>query len=117
MHIPIPTKHKAGVKKINLGIDEQFVKCPACESHKMADVMVRGQYYHFLHITIFPFGKEVNIICQECGIKRYELPFDESLFSNYEDMKRRFRHPWYTYIFAGIALLITLTVIYHHLTS
>ena len=31
------------------------------------------------------------------------FPFDQSLTSNYNEVKHKFRHPWFTYI--GIALI------------
>ncbi len=91
-----------GTKKAFIGIDEVMIKCPACEAHNFADVMVNSIYYHIYFIPIFPIGKEVNIVCQKCGLRRYDLPLSESIFGNINELNRKFRHPWYTYLFVLI---------------
>jgi hypothetical protein len=102
-----------GVRKATIGIDEFMVRCPACEADNFADVMITSNYYHVYYIPIFPFEKEVNIICEKCGLKRYNVPFDPQFFKNYYEIKNKFRHPWYTYTFVGfVALLILIGIIF-----
>jgi hypothetical protein len=95
-----------GKQQTAIDVDEFLVKCPCCETHSWADVMVLSIYYHIYWIPIFPFDKEANIICQTCGLKRFGVPFDAVLISNYNEVKGRFRHPWFTY--TGVATLILL---------
>ena len=94
-----------GVKKAAIGMDEFMIKCPSCEVDNFADVMITSNYYHFWFIPIFPIEKEANIVCQKCGLRRYNVPFNSRTFKNYEEIKHKFRHPWYTYLIAALVLL------------
>lgn len=100
-----------GNKQTPIGFDEFLVKCPCCETHSWADVMVLSNYYHMYWIPMFPFDKNANIICKECGLKRYGRSFDSNLISNYREVKSNFRHPWFTYLGVGILSLLFLAVI------
>jgi C4-type Zn-finger protein len=100
-----------GVNKATIGIDEFLVKCPACEADNFADVLVTSNYYHMYYIPIFPFEKEVTLVCQNCGLKRYNVPFVPQLFKNYYEIKNKFKHPWYTYLFIGFVSFLILTAI------
>lgn len=73
--------------------------------------MILSNYYHIYWIPIFPFEKDANIICKKCGLKRYGSSFDASLLSNFNEVKGRFRHPWFTYIDAATLTLIFLAVV------
>jgi len=97
-----------GVKKATIGLDEMLVKCPSCEADNFADIMITSNYYHIYFVPIFPFEKEANIICQKCGLKRYDVPFNARTFKNYAGVKNKFRHPWYTYFFVGVMALVIL---------
>ena len=92
-----------GRRHATIGMDEFLLRCPSCESHQYADVMILSNYYHLYFIPIFPFDKHANIICNKCGYKRYGVAFDDRIFSNYEEIKRKYRHPFYTY--TGIVIL------------
>ncbi len=97
-----------GSKQTPVGYDELFVKCPCCETHNWADTMVMSKYFHIYWLPMFPFDKAVNLICKKCGLKRYDLSFDARLISNLDEIKGRFRHPWFTY--SGIALFSFIVV-------
>jgi len=98
-----------GVQKTNIGIDEFMIKCPSCEADNFADFMITSNYFHVFFIPIFPFEKEANVFCQKCGLKRYNIPFGPGLFKNYYEIKNKFKHPWYTYLF--ILFVIAIIVI------
>ena len=91
-----------GVKKATIGMEEMMVKCPSCEVDNYADVMITSNYYHFWYVPIFPFEKEANIVYQKCRLRRYNVPFNSRTFKNYDEVKHKFRHPWYTYFVAGL---------------
>ena len=100
-----------GVKKATIGIDEFMVNCPSCEADSFADLMITSNYYHFYFIPIFPFEKEANIICQKCGLKRYNVPFESNVIKNLYEIKNKFKHPWYTYslpLFISLIVIITI---------
>lgn len=100
-----------GVKKATIGIDEFMVNCPSCEADSFADFMITSNYYHFYFIPIFPFEKEANIICQKCGLKRYNVPFESNVIKNLYEIKNKFKHPWYTYslpLFISLIVIITI---------
>jgi hypothetical protein len=102
----IPAKYGTATSPINIG--EYIIKCPSCESSQWADVMVMSHYYFFFFIPIFPTAKDANVFCKKCGLKRYGMSFDAKLISEYEQVKKEYRHPWYTYFGAGLAALIIL---------
>ena len=95
-----------GVRQKPIDIDEVVVKCPSCEKLSSADIMVIGKYFHFFWLPFCPTEKELNIICKECGLKRYGLNFDSTFISNFEEIKSKFNHPWSSYL--GLTLLIVL---------
>ena len=96
---------KYGITKSPINIGEYMIKCPSCESDQMADVMILSNYAYFFVIPIFPVGKEANVFCKNCNLKRYGAGFDSKLISNYEEIKSLYRHPWFTYIGVAIILL------------
>jgi hypothetical protein len=98
-----------GEKQTPIGLDEFLVKCPSCETHSWADVMVTSHYFHFYYLPISPTDKDANVICKTCGLKRYGIPFDQNLISNYNEVKSRYRHPWFTY--SGLAIIILIIIL------
>lgn len=100
----IPVIH--GVKDSIIGMDEFLVKCPACEAHQWADVMVISNYAHIYYLPLFPVDKAANVICQNCGLRRYNISFNKTLISDYDEVKKGFRHPWINY--SGITLIAAL---------
>jgi len=104
---------KYGVASSPIDIGEYLLKCPSCESDQWADVMVISNYYYFFFVPISPIGKEVNVFCKTCGLKRVGAPFNSKLFSNYEEIKHLYRHPWFTYIGIGsFALLFFIILLF-----
>jgi hypothetical protein len=85
-------------KETPIDVDEFLVKCPSCEKHSWADVMIISRYFSYGRIPMFPSSKEANVICKTCGLKRYGMSFNPNLISNYEEVKRKYKHPWWTYI-------------------
>jgi hypothetical protein len=107
-----------GTKDTPIGIDEQFCYCQSCEGDSLADIMILSTYFHIYYLPLFPVSKEVNIICQKCGMKSYGLPFNSKVIKNYSEIKSKFKHPWFTYIFLGFILfLILIAIISEHFTS
>lgn len=95
---------KYGVATSPIDIGEYMVYCPSCECDQWADVMILSNYYYFFVVPIFPVSKEANVCCKECGLKRYGSSFNSQLLSNYEQIKKYYRHPWFAYI--GVAILV-----------
>ena len=100
-----------GTKETPIAIDEFLIKCPSCEGYSPADVMVISKYFHFAWIPFFPIEKEANVICKTCGLKRYGMNFDEKSIDNFEQIKGKFKHPWFTYIGSSIFILIIVSII------
>ena len=103
---------KYGVGSVSIDIGEYMVYCPCCEGHCVADTMVISNYYHFLQIPVFPIGKEANLACQTCGLKRYGAGYNSKTFANFEQIKHLYKHPWFTYIGVGFASIFPLLAIY-----
>ncbi len=109
---------KFGIYQVFVDVDENLMTCPSCEHDTWADIMMISNYYHFYFVPVFPTSKEVNAICTVCGFKRNGIPFDEKHFSNYQELKNKFKHPWYTYTGAGIAMgIILLIIIFNSLSQ
>lgn len=104
-----------GTKIIPVGVDEFFIKCPVCESHQYADVMIESHYYHFYFIPMMPYDKTALIICQNCGLKRNRMDFSDQWFSNYKEIRSKFRHPWYAWLGAGFLGLVFASLIIKNL--
>jgi hypothetical protein len=73
--------------------------------------MVLSRYFHIYWVPMFPFEKDVNIIWQKCELKHYDVPFASSMIKNYNEVKGKFRHPWFTYIGVGTLTPIFLLII------
>jgi zinc ribbon protein len=101
-----------GVKQVPIGMDEFLVRCPSCEGHSFADVVIISKYFHVYFIPIFPFQKEANIVCKTCGLRRNNIPFERRLFSEFDNANKRFRHPWYTYSFVIFMLILILSALF-----
>lgn len=100
-----------GEKETPIGLNEFLIKCPSCETHSWADIMVVSHYFHFYFLPLFPTYKDANVICKTCGLKRYRTSFDQKLISNYNEVKSQYRHPWFSYIGLTIIILIILLII------
>lgn len=100
-----------GVHNANIGMGEFMVYCPSCEADNFADFMTTSNYYHFYLVPIFPFEKEANIVCQKCGLKRYNVPFNSNVVQNIHEIKGKFKHPWYTYAFLIVLAFFTLIIV------
>ena len=106
---------KYGVANSPIEVVEYRVRCPCCESDEWADVMIVSNYYFFSFLPIFPCGKEANVICKKCGCKRYGAAFDSKLISNYEEVKKNYKHPLFTYLGVALAAFPFVVVIIYQL--
>jgi hypothetical protein len=100
-----------GTSRAKCGIGEALVRCPACEKDSWADIMVESIYYHIYWIPMFPIDKVVYLECNECGMKRHDIPFIAKFFYDYEEMKNKFRHPAYTYLGVGFIAFIAVCIV------
>ena len=100
-----------GTKQVTIGMGEFLIKCPSCEKHSWAEILVTSKYYHVYGLPMMPEGKEANIIFNSCGLKRYGLPFDADLIGNFNEVKSAYRQPWFVYKGLAISILPIMTVI------
>lgn len=100
-----------GIKQLYIGGDDIMTRCASCEKHSWAEMNVVGKYFHFFWIPFFPVDKEVNITCEECGLKRNGLYFSESVIPNFREVKHKFRQPLYSYTGLIIIGLVIISVI------
>jgi hypothetical protein len=104
----IPVKY--GIERTAIGIGEYLVKCPCCEAHQWADIMVYSVYSHFYYIPLLPNDKDAMVVCKKCGLKRYGVPFDAKLISDFDAIKKHYRHKWFTY--TGVSIIALPFVIW-----
>jgi len=87
-----------GTKQRFIGHKALYMPCPCCEAHTDADVYVTSKYFHVYWIPFWPMDKEANSECGKCGLKRYNLPIEDKFIPDAKELKRKFNHPWYTYL-------------------
>jgi len=104
-----------GTSETPIGIEESFIKCPACETNSWADIMVISKYSHLYFMPLIPTDKTVNVICKTCGLKRYGLSLNKNFINNYDEIKQNYKHPWFTYIGIGSLVFIIILIILVHL--
>ncbi|MEO8413298.1 MAG: zinc-ribbon domain-containing protein [Ginsengibacter sp.] len=100
-------RHVMGTREIPIGMDEFLVKCPSCEGYSPADIMIVSKYLDFFWVPLFPIDKDANVSCKTCGLNRFGMNFDSGLITNYDEVKRKFRHPWFTYV-GGVFFILML---------
>jgi hypothetical protein len=105
-----------GQTKTPIGVNQTFCRCNVCEKETWSDLMVESVYIHLYYLPVFPVDKLANLICEECGNKRYGLPFSSRVVSNYEEVKTQFRHPLRMYMLSGmLGLFILIAIIVFNL--
>jgi hypothetical protein len=98
--------HKYGTKKILIGVYDPFpFQCPECKKLGTVDIAIYCEYYHFWYIPIFPHEKDGSAKCSNCDLKINSVKFNKNTKELFQQIKRKFRYPFYTYIGAIIFLL------------
>ena len=97
-----------GTCTIPIGTEEFLVRCPSCEAHSPAEALILSRYYHIYWVPIVPLGKEATLICTKCGLQRPNRSFDADLISNYDEIRSKFKHPYFSYL--GISIIVFMVV-------
>lgn len=100
-----------GTRDIPVMVTEVFVKCPSCEADQWADLLLFSVYVHLFWMPVFPTDKKATLICSHCGLKRHGLEPNDRLIPDYQLIKNKFRHPWYTWSGILLAMGILATII------
>ena len=106
-----------GFAEVIIGFEETFLKCPSCEVDTQQEILIVSKYFQVYGIPMLPTGKEVHTHCLKCGLRRNNIPLEKQFFSDYENLKKKYKHPWFTYIVPGIFIFFVLTVIYFELLA
>jgi hypothetical protein len=94
---------KYGTKTILIGIYEPpFYQCPNCKGLNTIDFAFTSTYYHFWHIPVFPIEKDGYAKCSDCNFKIDSIKYSRLTKDEFQKLKKKFRHPFYTYTLAGI---------------
>lgn len=101
-----------GQYRTPIGVDQVLCRCNSCQKDTWSDLMVESVYIHLYYIPIFPVDKLANLICEECGNKRYGIEFSSKFIPTYPEIKSRFRHPPKTYLLSGILFFLILIAIF-----
>ena len=104
----VPLKY--GLERTPIGIDECFVRCPHCETHQWAEMLVSSVYTHVYYIPIYPADKDAMVVCKKCGLKRYGVPINANLLNNYAEVRKLYKHKWFTY--TGLCIIALPLVIW-----
>lgn len=106
MFIPL----KYGTKRASIGIHEPYpLQCPNCKQLNTVSYMIYSEYWHFYFIPIFPFEKDGYARCSNCSFHINSIKFNRLTKDEFKDIRKKFRHPFYTYI--GITIFLAPIVI------
>lgn len=94
-----------------IGVDKVLCQCRVCQKDTWSDLMVESVYLHLYYLPIFPVDKLANLICEECGNKRFGVAFDSKLFTTDTEIKSKFRHPLRSYLLSAILLSLILIAV------
>lgn len=101
-----------GKRKTLIGSYEAFMyECPHCEKHNTTILSVYSWYYHIFWIPLFPFDKEAYALCTECKAKRNESRFGPKLVTDFKENKKKFRHPWWTWMWTITFFTVLVLII------
>jgi hypothetical protein len=100
-----------GTRKRPITIEDFLIKCPACETSTWHSVMFESEYFHIFWVPIIPTDKIITTQCSKCDLIRSGFTLSSRFINNYEEVKNKFRHPWYHYIGIGIFALIVISII------
>ncbi|MBL7703840.1 MAG: hypothetical protein JNM14_16440 [Ferruginibacter sp.] len=106
MFIPL----KYGIERSPIGYGEYLVRCPHCEAHQWAEMLVSSVYSHIYYIPLYPGDKDAMVVCKKCGLKRYGVPINANLMTDYMEVRRQYRHKWFSYI--GVSIIVLPFVIW-----
>ena len=97
---------KYGSKKILIGVYDPYpFQCPGCKELDTVDMAIYCEYYHFWYIPIFPYEKDGTAKCSNCDFKVNSVKFNKNTKELFQQIKKKFRYPFYTYIGAFILCL------------
>ncbi|MDP4262869.1 MAG: zinc-ribbon domain-containing protein [Bacteroidota bacterium] len=92
-----------GTNRARLGLYEPSpFQCPQCKELDTIDIIMYGDYFHFWYIPIFPYEKDGYAKCSNCGFTINSIKFNRNTKDLFQEIKRKFRYPFYTYTGAFI---------------
>ncbi|HWR32931.1 MAG TPA: hypothetical protein VN451_05375 [Chitinophagaceae bacterium] len=101
-----------GKMKTLIGSYEAFMyECPYCEKTNTTFLSVYSWYYHIFWIPLFPYLKEACALCSACKANRGENKFGPKLVSEFKENKKRFHHPWWTWMWTIIFFAVIVSII------
>lgn len=101
-----------GTRKISIYLDDFLIRCPSCETHSWAEILIVSTHIHLYWIPFFPKEKEANVVCKKCGLRRNNMTVSSKLIENIGDYKKKFRHPWFSYTGSAIIVVVILGVVF-----
>ena len=74
-------------------------------------MLIVSKYFHLYTLPILPTSKDIHAHCLKCGLRRNNIPLEKQFFVDYENLKKKYKHPWFTKIIPAIFILLILTVV------
>jgi hypothetical protein len=103
--------HRYGTKEILIGVYTPYpFQCPECKQLDTVDIAIYSYYYHYWYIPIFPYEKDGMAKCSNCDFRINSVKFNKNTKELFRQLKRKFRHPFYTYI-GGFILCLPFVII------
>jgi MFS-type transporter involved in bile tolerance (Atg22 family) len=96
---------KYGTRTILIDVyDPPFFQCPNCKGLNTVSFTFTSTYYHFWYVPVFPIEKDGFARCSDCNLKIDSIKYSKFTKEEYKEMKKKFKHPFYTYTLAAILL-------------
>lgn len=83
--------------------------CASCNSED-AHVVVSASYWHVFWIPIFPYKKQLTIVCGNCSLETKPKHVSEEVRQFAKKLKSTVRFPFY--MFAGIGIIAVLIAVF-----
>jgi hypothetical protein len=101
-----------GSRKAKIGSYDVFMyECPFCEQNNSTKITILATYFHIFWIPVFPYAKEAVATCDNCNSNRNELKFGPKLVQEFKENKKRFKHPWWTWLLIILFISLILAII------
>lgn len=98
-------------KGISGSMDVFMYECPYCEKNNSTILSFYSLYFHIFWIPVFPISKEGHAICTECKASRDELRFGPKLVAEFNENKKKFKHPWWTWSLTIFFIILIALVV------
>lgn len=102
--------HKYGTKTFLLGLHDPYpFQCPNCRKIGTVEFAITGEYFHFWYIPCYAVEKDGIATCSECEFRINSIKYNQKTADEFNQIKGKFRFPFYTY--TGITIFLSPVIV------